>query len=46
MKGNLERRCPNCGDGDRFYVDEYDNLVCTRCGKIIGSAEIEMKVVY
>lgn len=46
MKGKLERRCPNCGDGDRFYVDELDNLICVRCGCVIGSAEIEMKLNY
>lgn len=46
MKGKLERRCPNCGNGDRFYVDELDNLICVRCGCVIGSAVIEMKLNY
>ena len=46
MKGKLERNCPNCGDTNRFKVDELDNLLCVGCGCVIGTADIEMKLNY
>jgi hypothetical protein len=40
-----EQKCLNCS-WNRFWIDQYDNLICVKCGCKMGIAKQEYKVNY